>query len=68
MDKYTNNINIVTIHKMHFLYNALEDGWTISKKQDFYTFKKKHKEEKEIYLESYLKDFIDKHLTIDRNN
>ena len=64
MEKYINDINIVTTHKMHFIYNALQDGWTISKKNDYYTFKKNHNEEKELYLESYLQDFIYKYITI----
>ena len=52
------NINYITLEKMKFLYNALESGWTIVKKDDKYIFNKKHEGEKEIYLESYLQQFI----------
>lgn len=51
-------INYITLEKMKFLYNALESGWSIVKKDDKYIFNKKHEGEKEIYLESYLQQFI----------
>jgi hypothetical protein len=53
-----NNIDYITFQKMKFLYNALENGWSIIKKEDKYIFNKKHEGEKEIYLDSYLKNFI----------
>jgi len=53
-----NIIDYITLEKMKFLYNALETGWTIVKKDDKYIFNKKHEGEKEIYLESYLQQFI----------
>uniref|UniRef100_A0A6C0IHT8 Uncharacterized protein n=1 Tax=viral metagenome TaxID=1070528 RepID=A0A6C0IHT8_9ZZZZ len=51
-------IDYITLQKMKFLYNALETGWTVVKKEDKYIFNKKHEGEKEIYLESYLQQFI----------
>ena len=35
-------INKIKFHKMIFLFNALEDGWTIKKKKDSYFLLKKH--------------------------
>ena len=52
------NIDYITLQKMKFLYNALEHGWTVVKKEDKYIFNKKHEGEKEIYLDSYLQQFI----------
>jgi hypothetical protein len=52
------DINYITLEKMKFLYNALESGWTIVKKDDKYIFNKKHEGEKEIYLDTYLQQFI----------
>ena len=36
MDNITNidEINHIKLQKMAFIYNALEDGWTINKKND----------------------------------
>ncbi len=59
IDSNDNNvIDYITLEKMKFLYNALESGWSIVKKDDKYIFNKKHEGEKEIYLDSYLQQFI----------
>ena len=59
-------IDQIKFKKMVFLYNALDAGWTIVKKEDKYIFNKKHEGEKEIYLESYLQDFIINNMTRER--
>jgi hypothetical protein len=51
-------IDFITLQKMKFLYTALDNGWSIIKKEDKYIFNKKHEGEKEIYLETYLQQFI----------
>lgn len=51
-------VDIIKLHKMAFIYNALEDGWTIKKNNNNYIFTKNHKGKKEVYLDSYLKNFI----------
>jgi hypothetical protein len=43
-----------------FIYNALENGWNIEKKDNFYIFRKKHENKREYYLDSYLNKFIEK--------
>ena len=43
---------------MVFIYNALENGWTINKKEDFYIFNKKHEGKKEVLLDNYLRRFM----------
>jgi len=58
------NIGINKFQKMVFVFNALEDGWTVVKKEENYIFKKKHCNDKEIFLDSYLKDFIHKNSNI----
>ena len=44
--------------KMVFLKNALDQGWTIKKRDDCYIFTKKHENQKEIFQENYLENFI----------
>jgi hypothetical protein len=53
-------VDINTVQKMAFIYNALEDGWQIKKKQDSYIFKKKHNNQREVFLDSYLDKFVNK--------
>ena len=44
--------------KMIFITNALEQGWTIKKKNDSYIFLKKHENRREIFQENYLDTFL----------
>ena len=55
-------IDHITIQKMLFIFNALNGGWTVKKKQKKYFFTKKHEGKHEIFLESYLKRFIRENL------
>ena len=48
----------LTKTKMIFLFNCLENGWKIKKKDTYYVFSKNHEGKKEILLDSYLKRFI----------
>jgi len=51
-------IDQIKFKKMVFLYNALDNGWSIKKKQDSYIFKKNHEGKKEVFDESYLAIFM----------
>ena len=56
------NIEINTdnnkLQKMIFLFNALENGWSIKKKNKKYVFSKKHEGKREVFFEDYLASFI----------
>ena len=66
ISKLPNNISIdtVTLQKMVIIYNAVHDGWEVKKKGDNYIFIKKHEQKKEVYLDSFLKNFIEKNINI----
>ena len=51
-------INTITFQKMKLLYNALDDGWSIKKKDNSYIFTKKHENKKEIIEDTYLLKFM----------
>ena len=52
------------IQKMIFLYNALEEGWQIKKNNEQYIFTKRHENKREVYLDSYLEEFLKTKLEI----
>lgn len=52
------------LQKMTFIYNALENGWDIKKSEDKYIFTKNHEHKKEVYLESYLRTFLETNINI----
>ena len=69
MDIYLNsNVNVdnITLSKMSFIYNAINDGWKVEKinndKGEKYIFKKNHENRKEIFSNNYLEKFINKNL------
>ena len=67
LDKFKNkHIDPIMLHKMAFLYNALENGWCIKKKNNAYIFTKNHEGKKEVFSESFLRAFIVKNLDTER--
>ena len=61
-------IDCIMLQKMIFLYNALEKGWSIKKKNNAYVFTKNHEGKKEVLLENYLKRFMLENLDISKIN
>ena len=53
-----------TLQKMFFIYNALEQGWDIKKNEDKYIFSKKHEQKKEIYLDCFLRRFLETNINL----
>ena len=47
---------------MVLIYNALEDGWKISKKNGNYFFTKKHHNKAKYFSDDILKEFLTKYL------
>jgi hypothetical protein len=44
--------------KMCFLFNALNDGWSIKKRNESYIFTKNHEGRKEVFDDLYLAMFM----------
>ena len=57
-------INKLKFQKMVFLYNALDNGWSIKKRKDSYIFTKNHEGKKEIFDETYLSIFMKENVDI----
>lgn len=57
-------IDKIKFKKMIFLFNALENGWSIKKKKDSYIFTKNHEGKKEIFDEEYLALFMKENTNI----
>ena len=64
----TLEIDYIKLQKMAFVYNALQSGWTVTMKDHTYVFTKKHEGKKEIYLDTYLKSFVEKNMDINKIN
>lgn len=68
MDLVNESINIdlnnKVLKEMLFLYNALDNGWSIKKRKELYIFSKKHNNKKEVYNNEYLQRFVDENSVI----
>lgn len=58
LDNEALEIDKTKFKKMVFLYNALDNGWSIKKRNDSYVFTKSHEGKKEIFDEKYLATFM----------
>ena len=45
-------------NKMRFLMNAMDDGWSIKKRDDHYIMTKRHENRQEVFEEEFLEDFV----------
>ena len=52
----------IETQKAVFVFNAVNDGWSVVKRNGAYIFTKKHENKKEVLSEEYLKKFLIKNL------
>ncbi len=63
MNIQINNLNFdmlskATQHKMIFVFNALENGWTIQKQKNQFICTKPHEGKKEVFSDNFLPTFM----------
>jgi hypothetical protein len=59
-------IDNIKFQKMLLLFNTIEEGWTVKKKNNSYIFKKNHEGKKEVLEESYLLKFMKSNLDLNK--
>lgn len=64
----TENVKVdgIQFQKMLLLYNALDDGWSIKKRNGSYVFQKNHEGKKEVFDDSYLTTFMKSNFDISK--
>lgn len=58
------SINLVKLHRLAMIQNALDDGWKIEKRGTSYIFSKHHNQQREIFEEDYLNKFLSNKLNL----
>jgi hypothetical protein len=58
------NIDLIKLQQLSFIYNAIDAGWSVKKRENKYIFTKKHEGKKEVYLETYLQKFIESNMNL----
>jgi hypothetical protein len=65
-NKVHKNIDCKKFQKMVLLFNSLEEGWSIKKKEESYIFSKKHEGKKEVFEDAYLLRFMKTNLDLSK--
>ena len=66
---YQQGQSLIELQKMLFIYNAINDGWTVQKLDDGrYEFQKQRiKTTSDVCMDNYLEKFISYYMKIDKN-
>jgi hypothetical protein len=59
-------IDIIKFQKMILLFNSIEQGWCVKKKDGSYVFSKPHENKKEVLEDSYITKFMKTNLDINK--
>ena len=59
-------VDVIKFQKMILLFNSIEQGWSVKKRNDSYVFSKNHEGKKEVLEESYLKKFMKTNLDLNK--
>jgi hypothetical protein len=57
-------LDIITFQKMILLFNSIEQGWSVKKRDGSYVFSKPHENKKEVLEDSYLLKFMKTNLDL----
>jgi hypothetical protein len=60
------NMEYIEFQKMLFLFNAVNNGWTVKKDKGAYIFKKNHEGKREVFEESFLHSFVRENFDINK--
>jgi hypothetical protein len=59
-------LDAIKFQKMLLLYNTIEQGWSVKKRNDSYVFTKNHENKKEVLDDSYLMKFMTTSLDLNK--
>lgn len=59
-------VDIIKFQKMLFVFNSIEQGWSVKKKNGSYVFSKPHENKKEVLDDSYLLKFMKSNLDLNK--
>jgi len=59
-------IDIIKFQKMVLLFNSIEQGWSVKKRNNSYVFTKNHEGKKEVLEDTYLNKFMKTNLDVNK--
>jgi hypothetical protein len=66
LEKEHVKVDIIKFQKMVLLFNSIEQGWVVKKREGAYVFSKPHENKKEVLEDSYIKQFMKSTLDINK--
>jgi hypothetical protein len=54
------------MEKQTFIFNAIEDGWTVKKRKGKYYFIKKHGGKTDFFADTFLSEFVVKYISTNK--
>jgi len=66
LDNQNTKIDAIKFQKMVLLYNSIEQGWSVKKREGAYVFSKPHENKKEVLEDSYLLKFMKTNLDLSK--
>jgi hypothetical protein len=59
-------VDAIKFQKMLLLFNSIEQGWSVKKRNGSYVFSKNHEGKKEVLEDSYLMKFMKTNLDLNK--
>lgn len=59
-------VDAIKFQKMVLLFNSIEQGWSVKKKEGSYVFAKPHENKKEVLEDSYILKFMNTNLDLNK--
>ncbi len=59
-------VDAIKFQKMVLLFNSIEQGWSVKKKEGAYVFSKPHENKKEVLEDSYIMKFMKTNLDLNK--
>ena len=59
-------VDAIKFQKMLLLFNSIEQGWSVKKRNNSYVFTKSHEGKKEVFEDTYLKKFMKTNLDLNK--
>jgi hypothetical protein len=59
-------VDVITFQKMILVFNSIEQGWSVKKRNGSYVFTKSHENKKEILEDTYLMKFMKTNLDLNK--
>jgi hypothetical protein len=66
LENETIKLDAIKFQKMIFIFNSIEQGWSVKKRKDSYVLTKNHEGKREVLEDSYLLKFMKTNLDLSK--